>query len=155
MSIASKIEELQAGTIFLVIGGGELLMAMTAKARKTIASRVVFTGFQRLAAQYCAAMDVLLMTSKYEGLPLVILEALACGTPVVSTDVGGIRECLQTETGVVLPEDASDVAYASAGDPGSAGNRIVRMSGWLHDTCCYPGSVRNACRSNFCTSCPN
>jgi len=115
LSIAAKIAQKRPGTIFLVVGGGELMdQTKAAAASLGLARDVVFTDYQRDAIDYCAAMDVLMMTSKYEGLPLVVLHALAQGTPVISSDVGGLRWCLTGQSGSVLPPDASDRAYADA-----------------------------------------
>lgn len=58
------------------------------------ADRVHFLGFQKNAAEWIAAADVLLISSDSEGLPTVLLEALAWQRPVVSTNVGGIAEVL-------------------------------------------------------------
>src|SRR5260370_25725169 len=79
-----------------------------------VSSNVVFTDYQRYAAYYCAAMDVLLMTSKYEGLPLLVLHALAHGTPIVSSDVGSIRSCVSGAAGRVLATGEYGLAYAKA-----------------------------------------
>ena len=115
LSIASRIAILQPDSVFLVVGDGELSKDTTAEAANLgLADRVVFAGYQREAAQYCAAMDVLLMTSQYEGMPMMVLHALAHGTPVVSSDVGGIGRCLTPQTGSVVPLHASDAAYADA-----------------------------------------
>jgi len=46
----------------------------------------------REVASILQSTDLLLMFSNYENLPCVILEAFACGVPVISTDVGGIKE---------------------------------------------------------------
>ena len=46
--------------------------------------------------------DCLLMFSNYENLPLVILESMACGKPVISTNVGGINEVVNSTNGVLL-----------------------------------------------------
>jgi len=54
-------------------------------------------------------MDVLSMTSKFEGIPLAMLEAVAHGTPVVSSDVGGVRECVSGLLGRCLPLEAADL----------------------------------------------
>ncbi len=115
LSIASQIALRRPGAVFLVVGGGELMDRVKAVAAGLgLAGDVVFTDYQRDAANYCAAMDVLMLTSKYEGLPLVVLHALAHGTPVISPDVGGLRWCLTGDAGKVLPANWSDAAYAEA-----------------------------------------
>jgi len=76
--------------------------------------RCIWAGYQPDAADYCAAMDVLLITSLYEGLPMVVLHAIACNTPVVSTDVGGIGACVGDGLGRVLPVSDGPLEYAQA-----------------------------------------
>lgn len=58
------------------------------------ADRVHFLGFQKNASEWIAAADVLVISSDSEGLPTVLLEALAWQRPIVSTNVGGIAEVL-------------------------------------------------------------
>jgi glycosyltransferase involved in cell wall biosynthesis len=69
-----------------------------------------------------AAMDVVLLCSKTEGMPLVPIEAMAAGRPAVVTDVGGCREAVADgETGYVVPPgEAAPLAEALGrllGDP--------------------------------------
>ncbi|RLD81092.1 MAG: hypothetical protein DRJ15_05305 [Bacteroidetes bacterium] len=45
------------------------------------------------------------MFSRYENLPVVILESYACGVPVISTDVGGIREHMNKDLGILLDSE--------------------------------------------------
>jgi len=55
-----------------------------------------------------AHSDALLMFSRFENLPCVVLEALCCGVPVVSTDVGGIAEVINSSKGLLVTNDSSD-----------------------------------------------
>ncbi len=69
-----------------------------------LASYVSFKGYQQDVAPYLAASDLLILTSDTEGLPGVVLEAAYFGVPTVSTEVGGINECLiDGETGFLVP----------------------------------------------------
>ena len=55
----------------------------------------MFTGFREDATRLMKAMDVFVLPSLRENLPVALLEAMACGVSVVATDVGGVREVLQ------------------------------------------------------------
>jgi len=80
--------------------------------------RVTLTGrlHQRDLARWMAAADVFVLPSRNEGLGLVLLEAMACGTPCVGSDVGGIPEVLETPAcgRLVPPEDPAALAAAIA-----------------------------------------
>ena len=65
---------------------------------------VTVTGERNDAADLIGAADVFALSSADEALPIVVLEALALGTPVVSTDVGGIPDVVTDgETGLLVP----------------------------------------------------
>jgi glycosyltransferase involved in cell wall biosynthesis len=65
---------------------------------------VNFLGFRRDVSARLAAAQVFLLTSKWEGFPRSILEAMRAGLPVVATDVGGVQESVvDGVTGFVIP----------------------------------------------------
>jgi glycosyltransferase involved in cell wall biosynthesis len=86
-------------------------MELTALARKLgLERRVCLLGFEPNVQRWMQAADGFVLSSRYEGLPMVLLEAGACGVPVVATDVPGTRE-------VVV--DGVNGWLARAGDPQS------------------------------------
>ena len=92
---------------FVWIGDGELMdQAIEHSKRLGIADKVKFIGFHQNGAELMADFDCLLMTSDDEGLPITVLEALAQGIPVVSTEVGGIPELLEGRGEVISLEDS-------------------------------------------------
>lgn len=66
---------------------------------------------QQKLASYFQAADVFVLPSYIEGLGLVALEALACGTPVIASDVGGLHYMLQDGAGVLVPPKNADALY--------------------------------------------
>jgi glycosyltransferase involved in cell wall biosynthesis len=110
--------------IFLIAGDGELRAALEQTARDFgLADRVRFLGWRRDLATIYGASDVFLLTSRNEGTPVALIESLAAGVPGVSTDVGGVRDVIDTTTGALAPfDDAAGLASAIArllADPAS------------------------------------
>ncbi|MBL4280020.1 glycosyltransferase [Vibrio fluvialis] len=82
----------------LIFGDGRKLPELKALARELgIEKQVVFKGFNRDVLSYFKQASAYILSSDLEGLPTVIVESLAVGTPVVATEVGGVRELLQGE----------------------------------------------------------
>lgn len=99
----------------LIIGDGEDRRALENRARQLeMDHRVIFCGFRTDAADFLGISDAFVLSSLWEGGPLVILEAMAAGLPVVSTRVGD-APCMVEEgkTGVLVdPGDAGQLADA-------------------------------------------
>ncbi len=92
----------------VLVGGGDELDKLKAQARALgIADRVHFAGQQPNPYKYMKRAELFVMSSLGEGFPMVLLEALACGTPVVATTVGGIPELLENTPDRLAP--AADV----------------------------------------------
>lgn len=70
-------------------------------------ANVHFLGNISEAGRHCCEADVFFLPSNYEGLPMVIIEAMAQGMPVVASNVGGVAEIVKNgQTGFALPNDA-------------------------------------------------
>ncbi len=97
----------------LVLGAGPREGELTELAdRLGLKQRVRFAGFEPNVARCMRAADGFVLSSRYEGLPMVLLEAGACGVPAVATDVPGTREVVvDGETGWLSPAgDAQELA---------------------------------------------
>ncbi|SNQ47850.1 Glycosyltransferase [Frankia canadensis] len=92
--------------------------ALTALAEQLgVGAHVEFTGEVREIPRLLAGSSLLLVTSLHEGMPTVVLEALAVGTPVLSADLPGVGEIGRLLPGVTtLPLSASDAVWADTAD---------------------------------------
>jgi glycosyltransferase involved in cell wall biosynthesis len=102
-----------------VAGSGPMRGALETLARRLgVADAVTFLGHQdpRAVAELMRRADVLVLPSRVENQPVVLLEAQACGLPAVATDVGGVAEVVDEAAGrLVAPGDERALADAIAG----------------------------------------
>jgi glycosyltransferase involved in cell wall biosynthesis len=99
----------------VLIGDGPLRAQLEAQAdRLGVEDRVHFVGFTKDVPRWLNALDVFVLPSLFEGLPLSILEAMAAGLPVVATAVDGTPEAVDDGvTGILIPpEDSRAIAEA-------------------------------------------
>lgn len=81
---------------FLLIGDGVLKSACeSALASSPLNGRFIFTGWRRDISGILDVLDLVVLTSKWEGMPIAIIEALCKGCPVVATNVGGAAELIK------------------------------------------------------------
>ena len=114
-----------------IVGDGPLRADTEAAVAATgLGARVRFLGLRKDVPDLLAASDVTVHSSLREGLPRVVLEALAVGTPVVATDVGGVSDAVVDGVSGLLvpPEDPAALAgavLATLADPAAAARRVA------------------------------
>jgi glycosyltransferase involved in cell wall biosynthesis len=111
IEVAARVLERRPDIMFLMVGDGPLWEEARRLAKAHgLENRILLPGYEKQAAVAIAAMDVLLLTSRVEGLPNVLLEAQALGVPVVTTRAGGVAETLiQGTTGYVISPPSRDL----------------------------------------------
>ncbi|MDA3626988.1 glycosyltransferase [Saccharopolyspora sp. WRP15-2] len=111
--VAALVELRHRGVVGVWIGGGE-----EAEEVRTLAVDagvdVVFTGERDDVADLLPAFDVFTLPSRYEGLPLAVVEAMVCGVPVVATAVNAVSDVVAPgETGLLVPPHRPDLLAAA------------------------------------------
>ena len=115
LQAARAIAPVRPDAMFLIVGDGERRSALEAMAGELgLAGRVRFLGWRADLDRLYADLDVVVLTSKNEGSPVALIEAMAAGRPVVSTRAGGVEDVVADgETGRVVPV-GDDAAVARA-----------------------------------------
>ena len=97
-----------------IVGDGEARSELEELSRQLgIESSVHFLGYRSDLERINAAADAVVLSSDNEGTPVCLIEAAASARPVVTTDVGGVRDVVTDRTGIVVP--ANDPAALSEG----------------------------------------
>jgi glycosyltransferase involved in cell wall biosynthesis len=95
LKLFSKLHTIYPHLRGILVGDGPLKNEIIAKRKHLGLEDVVFLpGIQTNAVDWFSAMDIFMMTSEFEGLPLSLLEAMSCECAVVATNAGGIKEVL-------------------------------------------------------------
>ena len=107
MEVAASISLEFPNVHFVIVGDGPLKSSLLEKrANLKMEGKIHFAGLQTDIRPYLAAFDLYMMSSIFEGLPIALLEAMAFGCPVITTDAGGIKEVVQhNKTGLLCPVD--------------------------------------------------
>ena len=100
---------------FLIVGDGILRKELENKAIEYgLTNHIIFTGIRKDIPQLLSLMNIFVLPSIREGLPMVLLEALASRTPVIATKVGAVPKLISNNlTGILIdPGDISAIALA-------------------------------------------
>lgn len=125
VAAAQELSRQRADVHFVFIGGGELEERIRQDvADRGLSSRAHFLGWQRELVPLYADLDAVVLSSINEGTPVALIEAMACGVPVVGTAVGGVPDLLQDgRRGEVVPPRAPAALAAAM-------NRALAPEAW-------------------------
>ena len=101
--------------VLLLVGEGEQLELLQAQAvALSLVGSIRFLGRRSDVALLMQSSDLLAISSRWEGFPYIVIEALANQLPIVATDVGGIREAvIDGQTGWLVPPDDTQALAAA------------------------------------------
>ena len=123
---------------FFIVGDGserEWIKERVNDVNKKHVNSIEMTSWIKDVASFNAGMDVICLTSKNEGTPVSLIEAQASGVPVVTTDVGGVRDILlDGETGYIVGVNDQQMFSEKLLDLIENENNREKMSqnGWNH-----------------------
>ena len=101
--------------MFLIVGDGKDRQDLEELSFKhNIANKIIFAGFRKDVIEVLNAIDILVIPSIWESVPKILIDAMALGKTIVSTNVGDIPELLtNNKTGVlIMPGDQKEIAEA-------------------------------------------
>jgi glycosyltransferase involved in cell wall biosynthesis len=103
---AIKVCRQKANICFIFAGDGEYFLECKQMVElENLNSRILLIGWQQNIENLLPKFDVFLLYSRWEGLPISILEAMACGLPVVCSDIKGNNELVSADNGILIAID--------------------------------------------------
>jgi glycosyltransferase involved in cell wall biosynthesis len=111
----ARVRERHPGAVLLLVGRGSLQGETEALVRDLgLGGSVRFVGVRNDVPEFMSAADAYVMSSAWEGMPMVLLEAAAAGLPIVATAVGGNHEVVSgEESGFLVPPRDGDALGAA------------------------------------------
>lgn len=135
LTVASRIADTGRNVHFAIAGDGELRSDLERQAEALgISARIHFLGFRNDILDVIAGFDLMLYLSRWEPFANTILEAMAVGTPVIASDVGGNAEVIEHgNNGLLVPPDDPEItAKLVSSVLGDANQRAVLIDGARH-----------------------
>lgn len=114
LKAVNEIKKRYSSIKCILAGGGSLRVSIAAEVDHLgLKNNVIFTGRRDDVERILSVMDVFVLSSLSEGMPNAALEAMACGLPVVATNVGGIPEVVEDGKSGMLVEPKDSMAIAN------------------------------------------
>lgn len=111
---AKQVVHQRPETVFAIAGHGPLQQDATGWIRDAgLSDNMRLLGAVSPVAVHLAAADIFLLTSRWENLPVSIVEAFRAGLPVVATDCGGVRELVDDPVGAIVPVEQPEATAAA------------------------------------------
>ena len=127
------MSSIKKAVVFHVIGDGPLISEMQDYARRLgIADKVTFHGHINNCDAYIKSLDVLMMTSDHEGLPMTLLEALVMRRPIISKNAGALLPLFERRVGGCLADGHSAQDYAVCLDDFLAQRTVINPVDWMN-----------------------
>jgi len=128
-----------------IIGDGPLKDVLLRQSKSLgLAGHVFFEGFQKDVRPYLQAGSAFILTSRVEGLPLSVLEAMSCGLPCIVTNVGGCAEAVSDQvTGLVIPPESVDAAAGAIMHLATHPSERGRMAGAARERACQAFDIED------------
>lgn len=125
---ALRTSEMPGNVHTVFLGDGPLSMTLQKRAaHSSPAQRISWMGCVPNAGRLLRAFDVIVLSSRTEGTPMVLLEAMAAGTPIIATRVGGVPDLLPGQTALLIspesPSELRDAIREVHADPAGAMSR--------------------------------
>lgn len=115
LKVAATILKSHPDSYFLLVGAGPLSEEIeNLRDALGLRNRLILPGLKENVRQHLSAMDIFFMSSKFEGLPLALLEAMACECAIVATKVGGVPEVIEPGISGLLVSDQRQQEMADA-----------------------------------------
>jgi glycosyltransferase involved in cell wall biosynthesis len=129
----------------IIVGDGPLKERLLHEANCLgLSDYVFFEGFQKDVRPYLQAASAFILTSHLEGLPLSVLEAMACGLPCIVTNVGGSAEAVKHQiTGLVIPPESLDEAESAILYLATHPHERAEMASKARETVCQAFDIEN------------
>jgi glycosyltransferase involved in cell wall biosynthesis len=101
--------------LFVIAGDGPMMSELVEMVKQTgLQDKVLFPGYVKNISRFFACLDIFVIPSIAEGLSITTIEAMACGLPVVASNVGGLPELVGNEKNGLLVEPRNEAQLAEA-----------------------------------------